>query len=150
MTITGQVTDNSGQVVEFATVYVSDAKGKPKGNNYATTDFNGKFTISNVEKTDSISAMRTGLKTATVPVSKALQLSEATLPMLAIKMQPSEGVNLGEIKVTPKDDKIATKDVSTKKKEESKPNWLVIGLMAAGGLMALTLVVIALRKKGKK
>lgn len=147
MTILGQVTDNNGQVVEIATVYVSDAKGKPKGNNNATTDFNGKFRLDNVNKTDSISVNRVGLKTATVPVSKAIQLPTAPFPMLAIKMQPSEGVNLADIKVTPKDD--ITKG-EIKNKEENKPNWLMIGLIAAGGLMALTLVVIALRKKGKK
>lgn len=147
MTILGQVTDNNGQVVEIATVYVSDAKGKPKGNNNATTDFNGKFRLDNVNKTDSISVNRVGLKTTTVPVSKAIQLPMAPFPMLAIKMQPSEGVNLGEVKVTPQAD--TTKE-QVQKKEEKKPNWLMIGIIAAGGLMALTLVVIALRKKGKK
>ena len=164
--IFGRVLDNENKAVEFATVFVSDSNGKPIGNVATNTDDKGRFVFNSLNDADHVTARRVGLKPTTVSVSRAVNVPSplGNMPTLAIKMNPSEGVNLEEVVVTatkpqppkPQDTKPKTEKPKEDKPKEEKPKeeepkkemnkGLKIGLIVGGGLLLLVIVGVILNE----
>jgi hypothetical protein len=163
--IFGRVVNDKNEAVEFATVFLSDANGKPIGNVATNTDDKGRFVFNSLNDTDYVTAQMVGLKPTTVSVKSAVNIPSTlgNMPTLAIKMPPSEGVNLQEVVVT------ATKPQATKpqpekpkpeepkkeepKKEEPKKgmsNGLKIGLIVGGGVLLLIIIGVIIHQSTKE
>lgn len=153
-TIFGTIIDESKKPVEFATVFRSDANGKPVGNLGTTTDDKGRWTLKGLVPTDFITARMVGLEPNTVSVSKAVSIPNVItgIPMtfLNIQMKPSASSSLPEITVTAQAPK-PTKSEQPKpsKEKEGMSKGLKIGLIVGGVLALFGIVVLIVKNKNK-
>jgi hypothetical protein len=142
MILTGQVLDSSNKPLKGAIVYLSDSTGKPKGANSSTTDDKGRYRLT-VAKTDFVTARLVGYEQRTLPASSSILIPSAPMsnlpPMnaLTFKLNQSSESNLPEVEVQ-----------TTPEPETKKRNWVKIGLIAGGSLLALGLIVY-LATRGK-
>lgn len=142
MTIFGQVTDQSNVPMEFATVFVSDAKGKPlQPNRSTTTDTKGMYKLDNVSDSDFVTVRYVGMNPTTVSAKKVIRMpllnsignDPIYMPTLNIKMSQSEANTLAAVEV-----------VADKPKPKS--NLLRNGLIAGGLLLAFAVIAYGSKK----
>jgi hypothetical protein len=163
--IFGRVIDNENKAVEFATVFVSDANGKPIGNVATTTNDKGQFSFNSLNDSDFLTARLVGLEPKTVSVKNAINVPSplGNMPTVAIKMNPSAGANLQEVVVTatkpqppkPQDTKPKTEKpkveegVVVEEPKKGMSKGLKIGLIVGGGLLLLIIVGVVLKQSTK-
>lgn len=153
--IYGRVVNDKNEAVEFAVVFLSDSKGKPIGNVNTQADDKGRFVFNSLNDTDFLTSQMVGLKPTTISVKKAINIPSpmGDMPTLAIKMPPSEGVNLGEIVVTAKKaepKKEDTKKAEPKKAEPKEPMKLWVKIALGVGAVTIFGIIIFLATKNKK
>ena len=165
--IFGRVVNDKNEAVEFATVFLSDANGKPIGNVATNTDDKGRFVFNSLNDTDYVTGQMVGLKPTTVSVKSAVNIPSTlgNMPTLAIKMPTSEGVNLQEVVVKPREDdpkppkpqpekpKPEEPKKEEPKKEEPKKgmsNGLKIGLIVGGGVLLLIIIGVIIHQSTKE
>ena len=159
--IFGLVTDEQKKPVEFATVFKSDANGKPIGNVATTGDDKGRWTLDGLLPTDFVTARMVGLEPKTMSVSSAVKIPDMVtgIPMtvLNIPMKQSASNVLQEVVVTaekPKPTTTATPPPPPPPPPAPKgmSKALKIALIVGGILLVGGIVIYAVydSKKGKK
>jgi len=153
-TIGGVVTRIDGSPVEFATIYISDNKGKQTGA-VKQTDVKGRFTLLSNNDNEFITAKLVGLIPKTISVTEAVNIptpSEGIMPMVKIKMEMDKNATLPEVLVTtndPKKDNSKKDDTKKDKPKKEMNKNLKIGLMIGGGVLVL-LIMAAIIKQAQK
>ena len=165
--IFGLVTENK-KPVEFATVFRSDANGKPVGNLATTTDDKGRWQLDGLLPTDYVTARMIGLEPSTISVSKAVNMPDLItgIPMtiLNIPIKQSASATLDEVVVTAEKPKSPTpKDRPTPKQtttttttpppppppKKGMSKALKIGLIVGGSLLLLIIVGVIIHQSTK-
>ena len=161
--IFGLVTENN-KPVEFATVFRSDANGKPIGNLATTGDDKGRWQLDGLLPTDYVTARMVGLEPSTISVSNAVNIPDTItgipMTMLNIPMKQSASSTLNEVVVTAEKPKSTPKSTPTPKTtpkqtptptppKEGMSKALKIGLIVGGSLLLLIIVGVIIHQSTK-
>lgn len=121
--VLGRLVDGDNKPLEFATVYVSDASGKPKtGGSSTTTDDKGRWKLDKVSDNDYITATYVGFKKKTIPTKTIVPVPNVItgIPerMIQIKLTSDVQTKLPDIVVS---------STQVIKKEKKIGKYLIIG-----------------------
>jgi hypothetical protein len=134
MEVTGTVKNNkTNETIVGATVFKSDALGKPIGNG-VQSDIDGKYKLGSIEQGDFVTAQIIGMKPLT---------QKATSSSLNFNLEDSSTSTLGTFEVIadkPEAKPKAKPQQAAPKKDKTK--WIMIGI----GVIIITVSILAIRK----
>lgn len=139
-TVLGRLVDDDNKPLEFATVYISDANGKPKANGGSTnTDEKGRWKLNKVSDNDYITSTYVGFKKKTISAKSIIPIPNIITgvpeKMIQIKLTSDVQTKLPDINI---------ESTKVTKSEQKIGKYIMYGGI---GLAVLSLGLIIINKK---